>query len=214
MSIKLHVVRLLLLLTITVLTGCFSLGRDAPIQRHYVLGGSRLMSPAAVVESLGGSAVGLRQIELAEYLESPLIVVRHGAHQVSYSEFNRWAEDLSEGVNRAIAGYLAGRAPFESIDIVPWPPRTEHDYLIQLHLLRFEGAASEGSMAGDGEAHLLVNWEILDPAGSAVLVRGTTDYRAPAWKVGDYASLVTLLDLGLRELSDDLIVGLQSAASQ
>ena len=205
--------RLVLLLTLTAVAGCFSLGRDAPTQRHFVLGATGLIAPESQAEELAGIAIGLRQLQIADYLESPLIVVRRGPHQITFSEFNRWGEDLGGGINRAVAGYLARRAAFENIDIVPWPPRTEHDYLIQLHLLRFEGLAPESMIDSDGAAHLLVNWEIIAQMDGTVLARGRTDYQAVDWQVGDYESLVTMLDVGLRELSDDLIAGLQTVVS-
>lgn len=214
MPYTMKTIRLTLLLIFAALTGCFSLGREEPPQRHYVLGGSRLQEAGAPAGRLAGLAIGLRQLRLAEYLESPLLVVRQGPHQIRFSEFHRWGEDLGGGVNRAVAGYLADRAPFEGIDVVPWSPRAEHDYLIQLHLLRFEGlapeepAATEGALALEGEAHLLATWEIILPEDGSVLARGTTDYRMPGWQVGDYGGLVTLLDTGLDVLAGDLVAGL------
>lgn len=202
--------RLIFLVVLFALPGCFSLGREEPPQQHYVLGGSLLPETGASAERLAGLAIGLRQLQLAEYLESPLLVVRQGPHRIRYSEFHRWGEDLGGGANRAVAGYLAAKAPFEGIDVVPWPPQARHDYLIQIHLLRFEGLVPEDLAATEGEAYLLATWEIISQQEAAVLVRGTTDYRASGWTVGDYASLVTLLDAGLHELSDDLIAALES----
>lgn len=202
-------IRLILLFVLFGLAGCFSLGREEPPQQHYVLGGSGVQQPAAPTERTGGLALGLRRLQLAGYLETPLLVVRQGPHQVRFSEFHRWGEDLGGSVNRAVAGHLAARAPIYSVDVVPWPPRPEHDFLIQLHLLRFEGVASEAPETSGGEAHLLATWEIIDPQDGAVLARGTTDYRARGWTVGDYDGLVTLLDMGLRELSEDLVAGLE-----
>lgn len=202
-------IRLILLLILFGLPGCFSLGRETPVEQHYVLGGSRLQETGAPAERLAGLAVGLRPLQLAEYLETPLIVVRQGSHQIRFSEFHRWGGDLGAGVNRAVAGYLVSRAPFRGVDVVPWPPRTQHDYLIQLHLLRFEGLAPEDPAASEGEAHLLATWEIIGQQDGEVLARGTTDYRARGWTVGDYDGLVTLLDAGLRELSGDLVAGLE-----
>lgn len=201
-------IRLIFLCTLFALTGCFSLGRDEPPQQHYVLGGSQLPETEASADRLAGLAIGLRQPQLAEYLETPLIVVRQGPHQIRFSEFHRWGEELAGGVNRAVAAHLAARHPLDGIDVVPWPPQARHDYLIQLHLLRFEGLAPEVPTASEGEAYLLATWEIIDQQDGAVL-RGTTDYRADGWTVGDYDELVTLLDAGLHELSDDLIAALE-----
>ena len=208
-----HTLRPILLASLVALTGCFSLGREEPPQHHYVLGGQRRPESVPRMEHLSGLAIGLRQLQLADYLESPLIVVRHGQHQIGFSEFNRWGEELERGINRAVAAYIVDRALLKGVDVVPWPPQAQHDYLIQLHVLRFEGLAPLEPPSLEGEAYLLATWEIIRPLDGAVLTRGTTDYRAPGWTVGDYGSLVSLLDTGLTVLSDDLVAGLEDLAA-
>jgi uncharacterized lipoprotein YmbA len=209
MTYQIRPIYLTFLLVPLVLTGCFSLARDEPPQQYYVLGGSELQQAGDPAERLAGLAIGLRRPQLAGYLETPLLVVRQGPHQIRFSEFHRWGEGLGVGVNRALAGYLEAQASFEAVDLVPWPPQSRHDYLIQLHLLRFEGQVPRGSASSDGEAYMQATWEIIDPQDGVVLARGTTDYRADDWRVGDYDGLVTLLDRGLRELSDDLVAALE-----
>lgn len=191
------------------LAGCFSLGRNPPPEQHFVLGGTRPETGAAARDS-APVTVGVRRLELAPYLATPFIVVRRGPHQVTYSEFERWGEDLSGGINRTVAGYLAARAPGASVEVAPWPVRMQHDYLIQLHVLRFEGRAPVAGLVG--EAHLLATWEIIRPQDGAVAARGTTDYREGGWRVDDYSSLVALLDTGLGVLADDLAGGLEKLA--
>ena len=204
-------IRAILLIAVFALTGCFSLGRDEPIQQHFVLGGNRLEASSPQYERLARLTIGLRQVHLAEYLETPLIVVRHGPHEIRFSEFNRWGENLDDGFNRAVALYLGDRAPFEGVDVVPWAPRAQHDYLIQIHLLRFEGIVTEEATVG--EAYMQAKWEIIRQADGAILSRGTTEYRTDGWIVGDYAGLVTQLDAGLGELSNDLVEALDEIAA-
>jgi uncharacterized lipoprotein YmbA len=186
------------------LTGCFSLGRGEPMQQHFVLGGAAQQENAAASRDLVGLAIGMRRLQIAPYLETPLIVVRRGPHQIGFSEFHRWGERLDGGINQAVAGYLATRAAFRGVDVAPWPVREQYDYIVQLHVLRFEGMAPEDEAATRGEAHVLATWEILRQDG-AVLARGTTDYRDRNWRVGDFPGLVASLDRGLSELSDDLM---------
>lgn len=192
------------------LTGCVSLGRVEPAQRHYVLGGERRQENGVSVGDLAGLTVGVRRLRLASYLEAPFIVVRQGPNQITYSEFNRWGEQLAGGINRSVAGYLADRSAFRAVDVAPWPVRERYDYLIQLHVERFEGVAPEDSAAVAGEVHLLATWEIIRQQDGAVLARGITDYRERGWRVGDYEGLVGLLDAGLNVLSADLASSLAS----
>ena len=108
-----------------------------------------------------------------------------------------------QGINRALAGHLAARPSVGAVTVAPWTPRTPLDYLVQLHVTRFEGVAD--SLAATGEAQLLATWEIIRPSDSAVLARGNTDYRERGWEVGNYGALVILLDAGLRDVANDVI---------
>jgi uncharacterized lipoprotein YmbA len=212
---KMDATRLIGLYGLLVLTGC-SLNRGAPPEQHYVLGGGRFQESAAAARDLGDIAVGVRRLQLAPYLGSNSVVVRQGsrAQELSLSEFHRWSEPLAEGINRAVAGYLTAGAPFRVVDVAPWPARAQHDYLIELHVLRFEGVAPAGPAATEGEAHVLATWAIVRPSDGEVLARGTTDYRKGGWRIGDYAALVALLDAGVYALSADLMSSLESLAAR
>jgi uncharacterized lipoprotein YmbA len=188
--------------------GC-SLGRGAPAPQHCVLGGEAAAESAPLSRpELGGMSVGLRGLQLASYLGSPFIVVRRGNQEMTLSEFNRWGEPLAAGISRAVAGYLKAGAPFAAVDVAPWPARTDHDYLIELNVLRFEGVAPDDPLATAGEVHILTEWQIVRPGDYRVVSRGTGDFRQTGWVVGDHAGLVELLNTGLRGLSADLMTSL------
>jgi len=190
---------------VIILTGCFSLGRNPPPVHYFVLGGVRQAQVRTV--SRPSIAVGVRRLQLARYLETPFIAVRQGAQRITFSQYHRWGEDLGGGINRAVAGYLAARAPFAGLDVAPWPLGTNHDYLIQLDVLSFEGSAPEDPSAQQGEAHVQAMWEIIRQQDGEVVGQGTTDFRT-RWTVGDYAGLVALLDAGLDALATDVATGL------
>jgi hypothetical protein len=195
--------------------GC-SLNRGAPPAQYYVLGGGASRASTAAAHDLGAIAVGMRRLQLAAYLVPTSVVVRRGdrAQELDLSEFHRWSEPLGEGINRAVAGYLTAGAHFRVVDVAPWPAGAEHDYLVELHVLRFEGVAPEDPAATEGEAHVLATWAIVRPADGEVLARGTTDYRKGGWRIGDYAGLVALLDAGVYALSADLLGSLESLATR
>ncbi len=198
----------LILFPLLFATGCVNLGpKEVPIH-YYVLGG-QVPPQNTVSEGSDGLAIGLRQPELASYLDMPFILTRRGTHRVEFSEFNRWGERLDRGINRTVAAYLAARPSIERVDVVPWPRNVQYDYLIQVRILRFEGIepvttlpAPPGSLRGD--VHLLATWEIIDPAQGTTVDRGTTEYRREGWIVGDYENLVAHLDIALQSLATDL----------
>ncbi len=209
-------IRLFFVATLLSLTGCFSLSRQAPPQHHYVLGVGdpaerAALPPDRALEDSSGHVIGLRPLRLADYLATPFIVVRRGAHEVAFSEYHRWGEDLGRAINRTVAGRLAARTAPHRIEVAPWPAGTSPDQVIQLHILRFEGATREDAASGEAEAHLLATWEILRPLDGAVLARGTTEVREEGWSVGDFDGLVRLLDAALETLVGDLAVNLDRA---
>jgi uncharacterized protein len=208
--------RLLLLATVVSLAGCFSLSRDAPPQQHYVLGAGGPPERAAAaadrpVPDSSRHMVGLRTLRLADYLASPFIVVRRGAHQVEFSEYHRWGEDLGRAINRDVAVRLAALVPTHQVQSSPWPAGTAPELVVQVHVLRFEGVTSDDREQGTGEAHLLATWEILDPRDGAVRAHGTTEVRQGGWSVGDFDGLVRLLSSGLETLAEELALGLERA---
>lgn len=203
--------RTLLPFVLLALPGCFSLSHGAPSQRHYVLGADAPAEREALVEqtAVDTDVIGLRPPRLADYLASPFIVVRRGTHRIGFSEFERWGEELARGMSRTLAGHMAVRSPAHRVESAPWPPGIRPDYLVQLHVLRFEGVAPDDTPATTGEAHLLATWEILDPGDEAILASGTTELRSPGWTVGDFDGLVGLLDAALDSLAEDLVLGLE-----
>jgi uncharacterized protein len=198
-------VRLMSLSGLVALAGCMSLGRGEPPQQHYVLGGGLPLQSAATSLDLDGVTIGVRRLQLAPYLASPFILVRRGPNQIGFSEFHRWGEALSAGINRAVAGYLDDRASFRAVDVAPWPAGERYDYVIQLHVLRFEGVSQGEPPAAEGEAVVAATWEIIRQLDGTVLERGSTEYREGGWTVGDYAGLVNLLDAGLHVLTDQVL---------
>lgn len=189
---------------ILVASGCFRLSRTSPAVERYVLGGAHpAWNDEGARDSLALS-IGLRRLDLAPYLSTLAIVVRRADNEIITTGFHRWAESPGAGLNRAVSGYLAAAPGIRSVDVAPWPVRSEHDYLVQLHVTRMEGVAPAAASAR-GEAHLMARWEILRPSDGALVARGATDHHAGDWAVDDYAGLVTRIDGGLVVLARELV---------
>lgn len=209
-------IRLFFLATLLSLTGCFSLSRQVLPPQHYVLGAAGPPEQAAppadpAAADSSGQLIGLRPPRVAEYLATPFIVVRRGAHQVEFSEYHRWGEDLGRAINRIVVRRMASRTPPHRVEAAPWPAGTSPEHVIQVHILRFEGVAPKSPGNVEGEAHLLATWEILRLLDGSLLARGTTEVREGGWSVDDFDGLVRLLDAGLEILAEDLALGLDGA---
>ena len=214
-----------MMIVMPLLAGCFKLSRETPPVQYFVLGGRTAASgdggtlavaPNAVPPSSSSAAtdgassmpnakrlaVGLRRLDLASYLAVPAIVMRRDANQITVSEFQRWGEELGDGINRVVAARLARTPPVSSVDVAPWEIRAPHDFLVQLHVTRFEGEAAPG--ATEGRSHLAADWDIVRPLDGRVLVRGRTEGTSAPWRVGDYAALVRGLDAALTTVAHDI----------
>jgi uncharacterized lipoprotein YmbA len=166
-----------------------------------------------------GLAVGLRAPRMASYLAATRLVTRRGPHQIRFSEFHRWAEDLDQGISRTLAQTLAAQDSIRSVEVVPWPKGTTFDYIVQLHVLRFEGVGprpdpetDEDSPPPEGHSLMVVEWKILDAKDDTVLERGLTRHRTDGWSVGNYETLASRLGTGLATLADDIGAQLKSLA--
>jgi uncharacterized protein len=183
--------------------GCVSLGRESPPLEQYVLGGGHAEGGAAPSQDGAGMTIGIRRIGLASYLATPSIVVRNGANQIVVSDFHRWAEDVGEGINRAVARHIAAAGAVRAVAIAPWGVRAQHDYLLQLHVTRFEGMVD--ALAAEGSARVTATWEVIRAEDGTVAARGGTDFLRGGWRVDDYAALVVMLEAGLEELATDVL---------
>jgi uncharacterized lipoprotein YmbA len=188
-----------------VATGCFRLARTSPPVERYVLGGARITWTDERPRDSVALSIGVRRLDLAPYLATLAIVVRRADNEIITTGFHRWAESPGAGLNRAVSGYLAVAPLIRSVDVAPWPVRSEHDYLVQLHVTRLEGVTPAEAGATTGEAHFMARWEIQRPSDGALVARGATDHRAADWVINDYAGLVTRIDRGLVVLAQELV---------
>jgi uncharacterized lipoprotein YmbA len=210
MHIDIRTARRLAPAILLVLAGCFHLSRQSPPLRHYALAGAAQpgaasgtsTSTAATTPVTTGLTIGLRRLDLASYLQVPAVMVRRGATELIVSEFHRWGGELDEAINQAVATHLAGLPPVKAVEVAPWQAQTRHDFLLQLHVLRFEGVAD--SAATQGRVHMQAGWDIVRPLDGRVMVRGMTDDRSGAWRVGDYSALVAGLDAALGRMARDI----------
>lgn len=197
--------RLMLLSTLLALAGCFSLSRDAPEPRHYVLGPNVPPATEGVSIDAPASVVGLRAPRLSDYLATPFVVVRQGANEIGFSRFDLWGESLAQAIGRSVAKHMGALDPALRVEFAPWSSGARPDHVIELEVVHFEGVVSEGPPSTRGAAHLLAHWEIFRPREAVPMARGTTEVRGSDWPVGDVAALVALLEAGLATLAQDLV---------
>lgn len=166
--------------------------------RFYVLSEP---APIEVKGSLKTLKVGLLMIEMADYLKTSKIVLRRRENEITYSEFNRWAEDLDQGIARVLYAHLANKLPGVEISRFPWANRTDLDYQIKVRLTRFEGVRG-------GLVVINAGWFIVGTAGETV-DSGNFKFNG-MWNGTQYGILVSELGTGLAQLSGEIGVAVSN----
>lgn len=177
---------------------------------YYLLDGTP--APDTASADTTGLHVGLRTPRLASYLDETRIVTRHGPHTIRFSEFHRWGEDLDQGIGRTVARALESRPGIQSVELVPWPRGTAFDYLLQLHVLHFEGVgppppgpnADDDADVPEGHSQMSVRWTILNPADETIQARDQTQHRQSGWPVTNYRALASNLGRSLQVAADSI----------
>lgn len=192
---------------------------------YYLLDGTSAPDSVSTKTSpsdTSGLQIGLRAPRLAAYLDETRMVIRHGPNTIEFSEFHRWGEDLDQGIGRTVARALETHASIESVEVVPWPRVATFDYVLQLHVLRFEGVgprppgpdADDDAPIPKGHAQMTVRWTVLNPTTETILTRDRTEHGMPDWPVTDYRALASHLGSSLHILADAISTRLETLDAQ
>jgi uncharacterized lipoprotein YmbA len=180
-----------------VLAGC---GTTAPV-RFYAL------QPSPEVLQTGdragwdkGISVGMGPIDIPKYLERSQIAVVEPGPEVYYSERNRWAAPLDEGIVHVLVQNLGQRlssdrvVEFEATRVVPV------DYQVAIRIDRFDGVPGK-------KAVLRATWRVFGREANKPLAVRTSRIEEAAGGEG-YGPLVVaqsrLLDALSGEMADVL----------
>ena len=92
-----------LALSATMILGCSSSSTTS----HYYLLNKPPMTQQAVQAAVSKNSQSPKsvfavQVQLAEYLNQPYIVMQLGTHQINYSSFHLWAEPLLLGIKKSL----------------------------------------------------------------------------------------------------------------
>ncbi len=184
------------------LQSCVNLKPRENDTRFYVLGAAAVAQQEVPADK--GYVLGLRRIKLADYLDTPHIVVRVGANEVMFSDDHRWGEDLGPAINRVVAGFLSGSSSVHQVEVVPWATGVQPTYIVEIEVQKFEGTSPNPAYSRM-DAHLQARWKVLNPATNNVLKQGTTDEMIDGPALSSYASLVSGLERVLGRLAKDLV---------
>ena len=178
---------------LTILVGCAS----TQPSRFYVLSDLRSLETAQQLTPAGqGPGIGLGPITLPKYLDRPQIATLAGRYELTFAEFDRWAEPIETTFARALAEQLSTLIPTERIAIYPWPRGTPIDYQVTVEVTHFLGQIG-------GASALIANWTIARGEGKEVVVSRKSRFNAHATGQG-YEAVVAAMSQTVAALSREI----------
>ncbi len=140
--------------------------------------------------------LGIGPVSLPDYLDRPQIVMRTGPNEISFSEFDRWAEPLQANFLRVFRQDLAVLLNTDSIFVYPWPPGAVFEFQVSAVVTRFDARPGEGTL-------LEVQWQVLRHQDGKVVLRRAASYRADLGG-SDYKAVVAAQSRTLGDFSRDV----------
>jgi uncharacterized lipoprotein YmbA len=175
-------------------SGCVNLKPRPDLTRYFVL------NTVAAIPSTGTTSenviLGIDRVSMASYLDTPEMATRIGTVEIDYNPVSRWGEDLAWAIPNRLAQRLRNSEGIRDVYTLPWPDQMKPSVRLELEINRFEGTAA-------GEAALDAVW-ILENTTQASRTRHYAAILIPGWTVGDYADLVSRLDLALDKLAAEI----------
>jgi len=173
--------------------------------RYYLLS-EPMLAGAGRAEGPGGLKIGLKEIVVAGYLRHREIVVRSGANEVAFKDYERWAEPLDSSIFRALRAGLLGAPPVGQVLAPPFSLEGERDCDVSIQVIRCEGTVAPGG----GHTASFAAMVDITTAGAEPRSISRHVFTAPeaAWNGKDYGQLAGLLSHAVALLAADISASL------
>jgi hypothetical protein len=149
-------------------------------------------------------SIGVGPVELAEHLNQKEILTHHQRYRVNTSEYNRWAEPLSENITAVLVENLVQLIPSDSIFGYQRDFGYQTDFRIRVNIVKF-------GLDPAGRMELNAFWVIQDSAGNSAEFRKSRFSEA---LIGDDVdSIVAAMSRALGQLSLDIAAAFDDVAS-
>lgn len=194
-----------LLASVLGLAGCTFIPEPKPDPtRYYVLTGPMAVANDAAEPSSPGLRLGLGAVELAPYLKGRSMVVRHGAHELTYNDFARWAEPLDAAISSLMRAQLLASPKVARVTTYPFSFDGERDYYVNIHVTHCEGAQPQPETDAF-VARFAATVEIVAAGPEARRVAHRV-FTAPAasWDGRDYGALAAALSDAVSALAQEV----------
>jgi len=119
-------------------------GCASPPARFYTLSATAAAADAPALRPSGLSVL-VGPVSIPLLLDQPQMVVNAGANQVSFDEFNRWAEPLADDISRVLALDLMATLGTPRVALFQRSLAADADYRVTVDVQGFESAPGESA---------------------------------------------------------------------
>ncbi len=134
----------------------------SPSPRFYLLSPASVdKNEAGLMEQVDCINLQIARVTLPEYLNRPQIVTRTTENNVTLSDYDQWAEPLSDTVARVLAENISQQICTKKVSFSPGKTTGELDYRVEVEVYRMDGSIGK-------EAVLEAWWAVSKGAGNAL----------------------------------------------
>jgi uncharacterized lipoprotein YmbA len=164
----------------TLVAGCAG---PSPRSNYYLLNSLPDQETGqATTVATDGLSIGIGPVSWPDYLDRQQIVIRTGPNEISFSEFDRWAEPLKNNFLRVFKEDLVDRLRTDTIFVYPWPPDADVEFQISADVTRFDAHPGDSTK-------LDVQWTILRARDREVILSRKSSYAVDLDR-SDYKTIV------------------------
>ncbi len=200
MKITENPIRILLTITALLLlpNGCINLEPQADLTKFYILQASEetAKSDNAFHALKENAAVFLGLPIIPEYLNDMRISSQFGENQIRFSEFDRWAEPLPNGIQRVMAENLSQKFGTDQILWTTTGYSQEATHQVEITIIKF--GETEGI-----QVDLNVAWSISDLEKEEIVHSHKANYSIPL-HTGSVSEVVSAMSQALTDLTEDI----------
>lgn len=179
---------IIMICSLVTLVGCF---QATPV-RQYVLITEPI--PTALAHNSEPMTILLGPVKLANYLDQPRIVRRHGPTRIDSLTGHQWAGDLTEMISNKLIAELGGL--LKPARVLSYPGPAGQGRRVSIDILRFEGT-------DDKNAIIEANWTIFD-LESKKMIKTQSSLIQVLLPDDSFEALTTALSKGLTQLGQEI----------
>jgi uncharacterized protein len=189
------------LTAVLALTGCVNLDPTPDPTRHFTLASMAVGSGDQAPKP--NLALVIQPISVPDYLKRSNIVLRKGEGELTFAEFDRWAEPVENGIARVIAENLTSLLNSRFIRTSDQPGGRDGELKLNLTIVDFTTTVN-------GEAVFTAESKLMSADGKGILAAARTRLTTPAADAAvDTAASVAALSKTLHQFSGQLAAQLR-----